>query len=484
MALALPPWHVVPAVLVLILLDRSPLRWWGVWLFAFGYHIVGLNWIATAFYAEAERFGALAIPGVIALSAILATITSLAILGSARLIGREGWARSVSIAGGWTLAEMLRGPWGTQFPWNPTSLFWSVSDASMQPIAWLGSEALGFVTLLAVMASGKAWQGRHAMPAVAAIALIAGLVILGHWRLPQPTPPAQGQPLLHLVQANIAQHHKWDQDKRREWFFRHVELSKSAEGPPDILIWPESSVPYSIDNTADARTYIVQSLGEDGVALVGSDFVDREQEPILLHNSVYALNSAGDILDRYDKVQLVPFGEFLPFRSLLAPIGLEALAVGSVDFTSGAARRSLNLPGLPSPSPFVCFEAVFPAMATPVGEEPGWLLNLTNDAWFGMSAGPYQHMNMARMRSVETGLPLVRAANTGISVVTDGYGRVQSVLPLGEGGTIRQRLPAPLAERPWIGRHPAISWALYLLLFAISGFLARMYGSNRTVIHP
>lgn len=476
MAAALPPWHFLPAILAFALLDRTSLRWDGVWLFAFGYHVVGLHWIAIAFYAEAERFGALAVPGVIALSAILASITAASVWLTAKLIGREGWRRPLSLSLGWTLAELLRGPWGTQFPWNPTSLIWSISDVTMQPIAWLGSEAFGLLTLFAVLALGRAVVRRSWQPAVLALVIVLSFPAIGYWRLPSMAEPEPGQPLLQLVQANIAQHHKWDAEKRRQWFFRHADLSKSHEGPPDILIWPESSVPYSLEETADAGRLIAENLTAGGIALVGSDFVDRSQDPVLLHNSVYALDHTGSILGRYDKVQLVPFGEFLPLRSWLSPFGLEALAVGSVDFTPGQRRQRLVLPNLPSPGPLVCYEAVFAGMATAPGDRPEWLLNVTNDAWFGLSAGPYQHMNMARMRSVETGLPLVRAANTGISVITDSYGRILTSLALGESGTIRHRLPEPLPSPPPIGAHPGIAWMLFFITAGAIWAVIRAFG--------
>lgn len=482
MALALPPWHIVPALLLFALLDRQSVQWGGIWLFAIGYHLVGLHWIAIAFTADAERFGALAIPGVVALSAILATITTLSILGALRLFGGQGWARPVALAVGWTLAELLRGPWGTQFPWNPTSLIWSVSDLTIQPIAWLGSEALGLLTLLAGLGLVRAITQRAWQPGLMGAGILVFLVAIGVYRLPPLVKPGENQPDLLLVQANIAQHHKWDQAKRREWFLKHVEFSRSPGMRPDIQIWPESSVPYSIEQVIDVGPLIAQSLKPGGVALVGSDFVDRSLDPMLLHNSVYMLDDQGGILDRYDKVQLVPFGEFLPFRQVLAPFGLEALAVGTVDFTPGTGRQLLDLPGLPAAGPLVCFEAAFAGMATAAGERPEWLLNVTNDAWFGISAGPYQHMNMARMRAVETGLPLVRAANTGISVVTDAYGRILSSLPLGEAGTIRQKLPEALPNAPPAGRHPAVAWGLFLILAAMSWILSRRIEVKRSPI--
>jgi apolipoprotein N-acyltransferase len=174
-------------------------------------------------------------------------------------------------------------------------------------------------------------------------------------------------------------------------------------------------------------------------------------------NSLFAIDSKGDILVRYDKANLVPFGEFTPFRSVLGRLGFGKLVESTVDFTPGPGRVTLSLPGLPPFSPLICYEAVFPNEGALPSPRPAWLLNITNDAWFGTSSGPYQHLAMARMRSVEEGLPLVRAANTGVSVVTDPYGRVLERLGLGETGVVDARLPEPL---PAASPERRLGWVL------------------------
>ena len=426
---ALPPLYVFPAIAawgVLLQCVRVAPCWRSacvrVFLFAYAWYLAGLYWVGIAFFADAERFGALAVPAVLALAAILAALSALPV--STIWFLRSRWpAAALAMAGTWTLAELLRGTWGVQFPWNPPAIVWAGSTSMLQNLAWIGQPGLSFATVAIGALTGHTLMHRRWRALAAALALSLLLFGLGAWRLDRlplrPDPDRQ----LRLVQANVGQHHKWDPQALRLWFDRHVQLSLEP-GAFDILVWPESSIPYSLDTDAGARAAMARAIGAGRVALVGSDHVDRSADPMVVHNSVYALAADGTILDRYDKVDLVPFGEFLPFRRVLSRIGLDALAVGSVDFSRGTGRRSVKIDEIPAYSPLVCYEVVFAGRATDGSGRARWLLNLTNDAWFGRSSGPYQHLAMARMRAIESGVPLVRAANTGVSVVTDAYGRV------------------------------------------------------------
>ena len=185
-------------------------------------------------------------------------------------------------------------------------------------------------------------------------------------------------------------------------------------------------------------------MPDGGVLLTGGERFDLESEPPRAWNSLFALDDQGRIVARYDKRDLVPFGEFLPFRPVLGRLGLEKLTRGSIDFEPGPGRQTLRLPGLPPFSPLICYEAIYPGRVVDPEARPAWLLNVTNDAWFGRSSGPYQHLAMASMRAIEEGLPLVRAANTGISAVVDPWGRVRVRLGLDEAGVLEAALPEPL----------------------------------------
>jgi apolipoprotein N-acyltransferase len=242
-------------------------------------------------------------------------------------------------------------------------------------------------------------------------------------------------------------------------------------------------VPYQIENEPEVRRYLASVVAERGVLLVGGDRFDLTKDPPIASNSLFVLDGAGTVRARYDKVDLVPFGEFLPLRAVLGRIGLAKLTQGSIDFVSGPGRVTLSLPGLPPVSPLICYEAAFPGRATADGARPAWLVNITNDAWFGVSSGPFQHLAMARMRAVEEGLPLVRAANTGISVVTDAHGRVLHRLRLNEAGVIDATLPASLPQAsPARLLAPVLFPGLLVGMIALSVLVERSDRVSRVII--
>jgi apolipoprotein N-acyltransferase len=313
-------------------------------------------------------------------------------------------------------------------------------------------------------------------PAVLLAAVIAGY---GWWRLSHPLPPPTDLEL-RIVQAAVPQENKWDPDRLRENFLRHIELSEEpAPTFPKIVIWPESAVPFSLEGDEVARGYLGRvALRGDGYVVVGSNhFAWGPDDTLLANNSVYILDGKGEFGPRYDKVNLVPFGEFLPFRWALGALGLRAVAARG-DFQSGPGRITVALDGIPPFSPLVCYEVAFPSAATDGTGRARWLLNITNDAWFGNSAGPWQHLALARARSIEEGLPIVRAANTGISVVTDSYGRILAELGLGERSVIDGRLPAALPDRPFGGLYGRWLGWIAIVLFGVACLVGE-YRSKR-----
>jgi apolipoprotein N-acyltransferase len=216
--------------------------------------------------------------------------------------------------------------------------------------------------------------------------------------------------------------------------------------PGSHIIWPESAASYPLDQDAVARQMIAKVVPPGGLLLTGGERFDVSSTPPLAWNTLFAIDRDGAVVARYDKRDLVPFGEFLPLRDLLSRVGLAKLTHGSIDFQPGPGRQTITLPGLPPFSPLICYEAIFPGSVVDPDVRPDWLLNVTNDAWFGRSSGPYQHLAMARMRAIEEGLPLVRSANSGISAVVDPWGRIQAQLGLGETGVLDSSLPQPLPQ--------------------------------------
>jgi apolipoprotein N-acyltransferase len=258
---------------------------------------------------------------------------------------------------------------------------------------------------------------------------------------------------LRIMQPNLPQDDKFNYSAKAQVMDRYLRLSDRATGPQsngvhDVthLIWPEAAFPFFLTREPDALAQIAGLLKPSTVLITGavraaSNASARNPQA---YNSIYVVDPDGSIRDIYDKVHLVPFGEYLPFQRLLERLGMMQLTKVAGGFMSGDRRRAIDLPGAPKMLPLICYEAIFPGAAVPAGERPGWLVNVTNDGWFGISTGPYQHFQQARVLAIAEGLPLVRAANTGISAVIDPVGRVVNALPLGIEGVLDARLPAAI----------------------------------------
>ena len=426
------------------------------WCFGFGYFALGLYWVAIAFFTDAERFGALAVPAVLLLCAWLAVSAGLA----AWLSGLRRWrsvsAHALTLALGWTAGEVLRTHLFGGFPWNLIGYSW-VGTPVAQSGALIGVYGLGLATVaiaaLPALLLERDTGGRRWPPLVAGLMVLAFAWAGGAWRLSGAETAFVPDVRLRLVQASIPQHHKWDPALRARWFQRHLELSLDPKGEVTHVIWPESATPYAIEGEPLVRQKIAEVVPDHGYVITGGERFDLESEPARAWNSLFVIDGAADVAAGYDKRELVPFGEYLPLRSVLTLIGLEKVTRGSIDFRPGTGPVLLEVPGLPRFRPLICYEVIFSGEITGDGPRPGWLLNITNDAWFGNSSGPYQHLAMARMRTIEEGLPLVRAANTGISAVIDPWGRELASLPLGESGVLDVELPKPRPEPTIFARY-------------------------------
>lgn len=504
-AAALPPVSAVVgilgfAVLFAILSQRRSWKSAALigWCFGYGYYQVGLYWVAIAFYTDPDKFGAMAIPADIALSVTCALFPALV----AALVALRRWRspllQAVAFAALWTLADYFRGRWGPQFPWIPIATIWAAATPVLQWTAWIGTPGLTFLSVLAASLpgtlfirreAGRRWHGPLLALCLALLVLAAGQARLWFVALP----PDTGK-TVRLVQAAVDQKLKWNAELREKWFLRHVEMSRMPLEPGlpplSVVVWPESAVPYAIDREPVVRDYLGSITPPGGYLVTGGDYVWDDQGTIRANNALWLMGAGGSVLSRYAKVDLVPFGEFLPLRPVLSRIGLSNLTAGSFDFTPGTTRVTMSAPGIPPFSPLICYEAIFPGDAVADdAPRPGWLLNITNDAWFGDSAGPYQHLAMARTRAVEEGMPLVRAANTGISVVTDAFGRVRKSLPLGSQGVLDAVLPGAFVDPPFYAGHLWFPLALVLLASAgaVIGDTALGQGSSRRRIrsaHP
>ena len=460
-SLALPPLHLVfllvPAFTALVWLvagATSPRKaaWIG-WGFGFGYFAAGLYWVGIAFLVDADRFALIMPVAVAGLAAGMALFPALALYIVVRS-GFDGAARIIFLAAAWVFTEWLRSWVLTGFPWNLIGTVWSFSPGMLQLAAFGGVWALSAMTVL--VAASPALLGASAKPGArggrnlfVAVMLLLPLSVwlLGELRLA--AAPEQGtadQVSLRIVQPAIEQKLKWERSLKLQHVLRQIEMSRAGPGgPPDVVVWAETAVPYLLEQDTALQSLLATALAEGAVLVTGAPRAGQSLGSPGLRNSLHALDHTGSITATYDKGHLVPFGEYTPLKGWL---GLDKLAVGAGDFVPGIGPVTIDLEGLPPFSPLICYEVIFPGQvvaATAAGKRrPEWLLNVTNDGWFGQSSGPYQHFANARLRAVEEGLPLVRAANSGISGVIDGYGRIVARLGLGEAGVLDAKLPRPV----------------------------------------
>lgn len=489
--LALPPFHAVPVlavalVLFLWLLDgatRPRQAFWDGWCFGFGHFVAGLYWFAHALLTDAEKFAWLIPLAISVIPAVLAAFSGVVALATWRF-GGSGWRRVVVFAAFWTFGEWLRSWVLTGLPWNLAGYVWAFSDPINQFAALGGIYGLSLISV-AALASPTVFADCERPERIVALAALAlsGVWIGGSLRLPDGPAPVLEEARFRLVQPNIAQHHKWLTALRERHLRRHVDLTMSPGWERiNHVVWPEAAIPYFLDEEPDLAPSLGRIVPKGGVLFTGAPRISSpRQAPIRLWNSVEAIASTGALVARYDKAHLVPFGEYLPFRPVLGALGMTKLAHGMTDFSAGPGPRTFDIPGLPPVSLLVCYEAIFPSeVVGPPGDisglPPAWLLVLTNDAWFGVSTGPYQHFAMTRLRAVEQGLPMLRAANTGISAIVDPYGRVVASLGLGEGGVLDGDLPKPVPGKTLFAAYGSVPALLAMIAMVL------LFGANRPPI--
>lgn len=447
------------------------------WAFGVGHFAAGLYWVSYAFLVDAETYGWMIPFALAGLGAGLGLFTGLA-FWLAGLAPAAAPLRWLAFAAAWTGVEWLRGWALTGFPWNSLGTAWAPFPAFAQPAAWIGMYGLAWLTVLAATAPAAGRLGAFGLRlgtlrgTALAAAVVAAWGIGGAARLPGEPMPTQPGVALRLVQPNIPQSLKWDPIARRDNLYEQVLLSRAPGWETAThVIWSETAATWPVDGPDDAlmRNLIGPAAPPGGWLITGAPRQTPQGAPLKIWNSIVALSAAGEIGAVYDKAHLVPFGEYVPFAGIL-PVA--KLTHGRVDFSPGPGVETERLPGTPPYSPLVCYEVIFPAAVADRRDRPDWLLNVTNDAWFGLSAGPHQHFASATLRAVEEGLPLVRAANTGISAVVDPYGRIVARLDLGRRGVLDAPLPRPLPPTRFAawGNLSALALAAGAL---VCGFLLR-----------
>jgi apolipoprotein N-acyltransferase len=498
-AFALPPFNWVPLLiptfaLLLCLASDAPSRkaafgagwWWG-----FGHFLVGDYWIANSFMIDPWHFGWMVpfvIPG---LSAYLAIYCGLAMLFAWHWRHRP-LTYVLMFAAIWPVTEWLRGHVLTGYPWNLMAYSWSGIDAMMQSAAFWGSWGLGMATvLLASLPVLFLLTGRR----LAVVANLLGVVMLaalwggGAYRLATASSATVPNVKLRLVQASIPQLDKMMGRNREQSYAKHIEMSRSAPGFEQLsaVVWPESAAPGLLERHPDWRAILTEAVPRAGTPMAGllitgavrgepttGDTLDR------VYNSLEVLNGNGDIVGMADKVHLVPLGEFVPLRQYLTFIN--KLTPGDMNFSTGPGPQTVHAPGLPPFGALICYEVIFPGNVVNEADRPDWLLTITNDGWFGTSTGPYQHFASARFRAVEEGLPLIRAANTGITGSVDAYGRVVAVLPLMATAVLDVDLPEKLQSPTPFSRFGVLIFLAFSLVIGVAAHGLTYWRDNRNYL--
>jgi apolipoprotein N-acyltransferase len=458
------------------------------WTAGCAYFLVCVWWIGEPFQVDAANQGWMAPFAIAAMSMGLAVFWGCGALGYRLMTGAGrrsvGAVQILIFAGVFAAAEWLRGNLFTGFPWDLTGETWRSGSALSQMAAIVGAYGLTWITLAissAMASANQGWSGRFTV-AIALVALVAAYSF-GSLRLagaPKADPRA---PTIRIVQADVKQESKYDPAVFNSIVARYISLTYNHAAPaPEIVIWPEGAIPAAMGDYLAPGTWTRQAiegaLSPGEVLMLGGYRVaDADASPPIIFNSLAVLRRSNEGLapiGLYDKYRLVPFGEFLPFDSLAARLGIKTFVHVGDGFTSGPAPRPLHPPGLPILQPLICYEAMYPGLAHAGAKSAAlrasWIVNVSNDAWFGTTSGPWQSLNMAGYRAIEEGVPMVRATPTGVSAVIDSFGRISAHESLGQNayGVIDARLPPALEPTPFsqLGDLPFAGMLLASLLAA------------------
>ncbi|SFR44294.1 apolipoprotein N-acyltransferase [Yoonia tamlensis] len=408
-----------------------------VWVFGLGYFAVALRWIVEPFLVDAAATGWMAPFAIVLMAAGAALFWALFAYLAARVAPGSRIALALAIV--W--AELARALVLTGFPWALLGHIWVPT-----PLAQLA--ALGGPHLLTLFTLVSAWAlcALFGPARIAGGAILIALLGLGVWAVPPPAVPAlPDAPIVRLVQPNAPQDQKWDPAHREIYLNRMITMTGQG-ARPDLVVWPETAVPYLLNHVQGDLALMADAAR--GAPLVFG--IQRRDENLRYFNSLIVMGPGGLLRSTYDKRHLVPFGEYIPGGDLLGRLGIHGLATSDgAGFAAGTTSPRVSLPGIGDAIPLICYEGIFAEEIGGAGARPRLLMLITNDAWFGRGAGPYQHLAQARLRAIEQGLPMVRVANTGVSAMIDAYGRIMDALPLNTQGALDVALPPARAVTPY-----------------------------------
>ncbi len=452
------------------------------WCFGFGYFVGGLWWLGNALLVEADAF-AWALPlAVLGLPAFLALYYGLA-AALARLLWSDGMGRIAALAFAFGIGEWLRATLFTGFPWNAVGYGAMPVPLLMQSSGLVGIAGMNALAVFVFAAPALLGTRRgRGLGLTLATLLFAAHLGYGYYALDIVPAPGSETTVIRLVQPVIDQAMKLDDSARAEIFERHLALSAVApeEGGkrPDIIVWPETSIPFILTDNPDALVRIADVLEDDQMLIAGAvrtESAGSGKAP-RYYNSIYVIDGKGQIIAAADKVHLVPFGEYMPFGEVIEGLGVDAVAMPG-GFSAAREHQLLEASGKGF-YPLICYEAIFPSEVGATAEGAAALLNVTNDAWFGDTPGPYQHFLQARLTAVERGMPLIRAANNGISAIVDAKGQVVSGLAYDVAGIVDATLPGKFTLREDAKWRNWAFPAILAALFTIAG-ISRIGFRNR-----
>ena len=424
--------------------------------FGYGHAMAGTYWIANALLVDVEKFGWLIPFSVLGLSAVLAIWFALFGWWMHKLRSPRPLKNILRFAVLWVLIEYLRSIGMFGFPWNLAGYVSLASLHVAQLASIVGVFGLSFFVVLVGTLPVLGYR-----KAFVAIALIIGAAYgYGAWRIPETT--ALTNTTLRIVQPSIPQDVKWTPQGKMESLKLHADMTRAEKGiTPDVIIWSESAFPYALRDDSLWPARLGSLLLQKQILITGSVRAKGEGPDFKIWNSMVAIDASGKVRATYDKHQLVPFGEFVPLRNVLS---LDKITPGDTDFSRGVGAQTITLDAIPTFSPLICYEVIFPWLAVDHAKRPEWLLNITNDAWYGNSPGPYQHFSAAQMRAIEQGLPVVRAANNGISAIIDPYGRILNRLNLNERDFFDAKLPSSVMPTIYFSYRDML---IFVLIIAI-----------------
>ena len=476
--LAQPPFGILPGLLgyglLLWALERdlgkNPKRtaFFMGWLAGFSYFFVGCFWIAEAFLVDADTYGWMAPFAATLLPSGMGLFWGLFAVLYLRF-APKGMKRFLYFACLFCLMELTRGTIMSGFPWDPAGATWRAGGAMSQMAAYVGVYGLSFITVVTFSSLGVARRGQGIAgfaPVIWSVLVLSGCFILGEVRL-NGTPVHNTGYVVRTVQPNIGQAAKWTSGNFDTLFMSYVRLSKLPPKPghrvPDLVIWPEGALPFPIEDVMSGwpRSYMDNLLQDKQMLIMGTTKQDVTPKGRLVWRNAMMVWRQQDeqiqAVGTYNKYKLVPFGEFTPYQDILNPLGMKALTHFDDSFTPGDRTRPVTFGTIPRFLPLICYEGIFPSLdmtsyrsSTDI-LRPKWIVNISNDAWFGPTTGPLQHLNLASYRAIEEGLPMIRSTPTGISVMIDPLGRAipGEALGLGQRGVLDVDLPAAVAVTPY-----------------------------------